>query len=476
MLDNYTFQRYKDVFTLSNSDTGLALSYSLVQQINCSTSTKVVSSGTLVVSPSSSVINIYFDGDYQLILTRVGGATTTLQIRNYLTLQRGLIYNLREVICGRASCADCIKQGLDDCVEYQGVFGQIIGYQYLIKPYSPDYCLEGNLVDAFIHQAIELNKCVIGQELNMQLYNEAMLSKITSSKKLVEYLATIYYLVFYFYEKLLAVDDTERAYVDAKYYWTQVQFCISKSGINIAQLQALFTSLTGNNNQSPTVGNVSKNFIFHSGLQTYTFSAADFTNNFSDPNGDNPGDVMLLNDTFSGQLYYNGSPIGGQGFIFNIANAGLLQYKYTPTESNRIFDIIYFQISDDNVTPKYSNMATFNISVTAYVNQPPSAVGNNSISIGNRVDRVFTLADFTTATTPPYADPESDGVYQLRVDSLPSIGILKLSGTPVTSGQIIAASDIVAGNFVYDAPNQDAAATVTFNFSLSDTGSHTFTS
>lgn len=476
MLSNYTFSRYCDNYLLGNTDTTTPLSYTLTMQVNCGSYLPVIGgSGTIAALGQITLPLPVGDADYQLILIGDGG-TTTIPFRSYLNLQRSLISNLQQALCNYQTCRDCTSQGLDDCINYQAVFAQIIGYQYLIKPYSPNYCLNGNLVDSFIHQAIELNKCNLDNLFNTQLTSEAMYGKIASSKQIVLYIATIYYLVFYYYERLLAIDANEQTYVDGKFSWSQIQGCINNIGMNLTSLSNLFISVTNENNLPPMVGNVIRHITYTSGLQTYTFSQADFTNNFADPQGNNPNQVMILNNVFNGALYYDGLLINGEGFIFDIANANQLTYKYTPTMTNHIYDIVYFQINDDNPTPKYSNMATFTIDVNAYVNLPPSAVGNNSITLTNRVVRVFTMADFTTGTTPPYADPEGDGVYQLRVDSLPSLGTLKLSGTLCTSAQIINASDIVAGNFVYDAPNQDAAAAVSFNFSLSDTGSHTFVS
>lgn len=478
MLSNYTFKRYLDNYLIGNTDTVSSLSYSLAIQVNCSNYVPIPGiSGTIAPLGSLSLPISSADGDYQLTLSS-NGQSAVIPFRDYITLQTSLISNLSKIICqGNDICKDCTGQGLDDCVDYQGVFSQIIGYQYLIDLYSPDYCINGDFMDSFIHQAIELNKCNLYGQLYNQLVTEQMIGKIINSKKTVYYLATIYYLVFYFYERLLAVDSTEQSYVDAKYSWSQVQYCMNTQGVNITQLSALFTSIIGSSvSKPPSVGNVIKHVTYTSGLQTYNFSQGDFTNNFADPQGNNPNQVMILNNVFNGALYYQGLLINGEGFTFPIANANQLVYKYTPTQTNHIYDKLYFQINDDNPTPKYSNMATFTIDVNAYVNQAPSAVGNNSITIGNRVDRVFTMADFTTNTTPPYSDPEGDAVYQLRVDTLPSLGTLKLSGTSISSGAIINASDIVAGNFVYDAPSQDAAAAVSFNFSLSDVGSHTFVS
>jgi len=123
-----------------------------------------------------------------------------------------------------------------------------------------------------------------------------------------------------------------------------------------------------------------------------------------------------------------------------------------------------------------NNMGLFTINNGAYVNQPPSQVGDYSMSVANRATTVLTLAMFTTNTTPAYSDPEGDAASAVRIDTLPGDGVLKLSGVNVTVGQIILAADINAGNLTYVSPNQDALDTDTFDFSVSDTGSGLFVS
>lgn len=133
-------------------------------------------------------------------------------------------------------------------------------------------------------------------------------------------------------------------------------------------------------------------------------------------------------------------------------------------------------ININGIKEKINNMAEFNITVGAYVNQAPSQVGDYSTSTANRTNKTLTLNMFTTDTTPAYADPEGDSAQAVRIDSLPSIGQLQLNGTPVGIGQIISVTDISNNNLVYVAPNQDALANVSFNFSVSDVGSGQFTS
>ena len=121
-----------------------------------------------------------------------------------------------------------------------------------------------------------------------------------------------------------------------------------------------------------------------------------------------------------------------------------------------------------------NNMGLFTINNGAYVNLPPSAVGDFNITVANRAVTVLTLAMFTTSTTPVYSDPEGDVAKEVRIDTLPVDGVLKLSGTNITTGQIIPVAGIVAGNLTYESPNQNALDTDTFNFSVSDLGSGMF--
>lgn len=120
-----------------------------------------------------------------------------------------------------------------------------------------------------------------------------------------------------------------------------------------------------------------------------------------------------------------------------------------------------------------NDMGTFTINSGSYVNLPPT-VGNYETTVVNRAVTTLTLAMFTTSTTPAYNDPEGDAAKQVRIDTLPATGILKLSGTNVTAGQIILVADIVAGNLTFTAPDLDTLASSQFLFSVSDTGSGNF--
>lgn len=81
---------------------------------------------------------------------------------------------------------------------------------------------------------------------------------------------------------------------------------------------------------------------------------------------------------------------------------------------------------------------------------------------------------FTTQTVPMYNDPEGDSVADVRIDSLPTTGILKLSGVNVVTDQIISVVDINNNLLTYKSPDEDTVSISSFTFSLRDTGSGQF--
>ncbi len=203
----------------------------------------------------------------------------------------------------------------------------------------------------------------------------------------------------------------------------------------------------------------------------YIFNENIFKESFYDAQGDSPLNVRISTLPIYGILTYNGQPIPNN-FIFNISNSSNLEYQRI---SNIAFaDIINFQTSDNNINQLYSNMATFTINVNQYINLPPDSIGDNEITTSNRQTLVFTQADFTSNTTPPYDDPEGDGPYKLKVKTLPSQGLLKLSGVNVIVNQEILFTQINSGLLTFVPTDTNAAFSVDFDFDISDLGSQQF--
>ena len=122
-------------------------------------------------------------------------------------------------------------------------------------------------------------------------------------------------------------------------------------------------------------------------------------------------------------------------------------------------------------------MALFNVTNQGYGNLPPTVVGDITINITyDDGEHIFTIADFTTGTTPVYSDPEGDDVETVKIVTLPTVGTLELSEVAVIAGDEITLADIVAGNLIY---NTDGIVTAgytdsTMTFNIADDGSSSY--
>jgi hypothetical protein len=123
-------------------------------------------------------------------------------------------------------------------------------------------------------------------------------------------------------------------------------------------------------------------------------------------------------------------------------------------------------------------MGLITIEILARSNRPPSSSGWLALSLGFNSTYTFTLQNFTTETTPSYVDPEGDALESIKIQSLPSKGVLKLSGSTISSApQIVTSSQLVSGNLTYESDAADLQG-YTDNymyFSVSDVGSSQFT-
>jgi hypothetical protein len=92
-------------------------------------------------------------------------------------------------------------------------------------------------------------------------------------------------------------------------------------------------------------------------------------------------------------------------------------------------------------------MATMTLEISTQFSRPPSQSGWLSIAMAYGASHTFTVANFTTETTPEYV---ADGVLShVKVSTLPVQGALLLSSVAVTVDQEISATDISASNLVY---------------------------
>jgi hypothetical protein len=111
----------------------------------------------------------------------------------------------------------------------------------------------------------------------------------------------------------------------------------------------------------------------------------------------------------------------------------------------------------------------YTITNSGLQNGRPTQIGANTLSILFGATHIFTLANFTTETTPAYQDPEGDALSTIKILSLPSTGTLKLNGVDVVLNQLITAGQLTTGNLTY-VSNGDG--NFLFQFDASDVGSN----
>jgi hypothetical protein len=204
------------------------------------------------------------------------------------------------------------------------------------------------------------------------------------------------------------------------------------------------------------------------------FTKKEIVNDFQDVDGDDVGSIIIKTLPTFGVLTFNDLPIIPE-FSFNISK--LESFKYVRISKSAYSDTFTYQVTDNNKNNKLSNMATMTINVNAYDNQPPS-IGDNEITIAFGQTKVYTVADFTTNTTPPYNDPEGDGPFKLKVTSLPITGELQLDSVPISENDEIFFVDIAKGLFTYvpDQSDPNGYSGDDFDFEISDLGSQQFSS
>ena len=208
----------------------------------------------------------------------------------------------------------------------------------------------------------------------------------------------------------------------------------------------------------------------------YTFQASDFLKNYTDKENNPAMSLYILSLPTYGVLKFGETIITSTKTIINLNEISRL--KYYRINPNSYTDTFNFKISDLNQNTKFTtNMATFTINVNAYENEPP-VIGDNEITINFGTTKTFSIADFTTNTTPAYSDPEGDGPFKLKITSLPGTGELRYDNIPVTINQEILFSNIGLGLLTYipDIVDLGGYSDDTFDFEISDLGSQEFSS
>lgn len=211
-------------------------------------------------------------------------------------------------------------------------------------------------------------------------------------------------------------------------------------------------SWSGTLNTAPTASN---NTIETKIGAIYTFTAADF--NFQDLEGDSFSQVQILTLPLLGGLFLSGNSIllldtisitdiNNGNFTFNPL-LGILGTSFT------------FKVHDGTV---YSD-ATYTMTLNLSPNNTPPTAANNTVTFDEDSSYTISVSDFQ------YSDAENNSLNQVRITTLPTNGLLTLSGVAVTLNQTINVADIESGNLIFTpAANANGVGYASFGFSVRD--------
>jgi len=181
-------------------------------------------------------------------------------------------------------------------------------------------------------------------------------------------------------------------------------------------------------NDPPIVSNVPK-----SGLEDtdISFASSDFINKFADVDGDAMIKIKVVTLPANGSLKLSGVPVtvGSE-----IAATNLSNLTFTPDANwngSTSFDWNGFDGTVYAIPDAQVNITLTNVNEKPTVaDVPKSGTEDNDV--------LFTATDFTSR----FADSESSPLTKIRVVSLPSNGILRLSGALIVAGDEISAANL----------------------------------
>lgn len=316
-------------------------------------------------------------------------------------------------------------------------------------------------------------------------------------------------------------------------YSTQFDFRVADVGSERYSNVGTITFTIKRQFSAPNVDDNSGNLI----SKVFTFGESSFTNNFADADGDGYHEVIIESLPIVPELKLLGGnvtvgtrflAVNASGLKFNLPDSyaiyndvlykfnesidkivtdyNNLGYNLTENSAGKLTftsgtdpsDVVFiqgtvipnsslqfnFKVTDDSDLHAESNVATFslipqgNVNIkTIYTNEPP-IVGDNEVGTRYTVPYEFDRSDFIEDTQPKFYDPNGDQPYELRVDSLPPNGVLYYNSIAVVVGDIfpfVGGIDDKKLTYVPDTSRMDIPF-VEFDFSVSDTGTKTFSS
>lgn len=214
MADTYTLSKYKDVYTLKNTDVLLQPFRFTVSKVECLLTT-VVKDMELGPGEEVNILAGLLDGQYQLFVYSDNSLTT---INYYYSLNIDIINSVEKVVCGCKDCNDC--EDCTDCDLYLSTITTALTYYFLNVPLYNE-----KLEDV----TISMN-CNTSEKVFCYL-SKQMITGDSDTKRLFLQMVGMYYLAFYYTDFSLAADLDEEVYIIEKYKSAKILKCLQNMGM-----------------------------------------------------------------------------------------------------------------------------------------------------------------------------------------------------------------------------------------------------
>ncbi len=199
----------------------------------------------------------------------------------------------------------------------------------------------------------------------------------------------------------------------------------------------------------------------------YVFTADDF--GFNDPDGNDFAAVKVTTLPGDGELSFDGGVISAGDVIAKVSiDEGLLVFTPDTGAFGEPYTTFTFQVQDDGGTAHGGadldpSANTMSINVGS-INDAPTGT-DGTVTIAEDGSHTFAVGDFG------FVDTDGNAFLAVKITSIAGFGSLKLDGVAVTTGDVIAVTDITAAKLVFTpAANAYGLGYATIGFAVQDDG------
>ena len=434
--------KVKEDYNIYNTSSN-SVYYNITEK-NCEGIETVLLSGN-IIEQSFITFSPTKDGEYLLTFTNQEDITKHIIISHYPALLNSFVKNIEELFCIENDCGcndiediNCIGKKAKQCLKYQNVLSESLFLFGLTRTLSP--CIENyNLLFNALYDNLDSNRCSLFSYFCEGQLDNKIKGTYNYNPNFIKKQIALIYLLLYFYEKELT--PTEKIYIDFlnnKYNYNVLKQCVSKTGIDILEVEQSFTLNYFNGCEDIpvcTLGCIISNELYQE--YTDTFDLNQQLNGIYHT-------IIVKNTCSTPQLFVNKAIYTDNTFSVIVkANSSTNPTTINPGEELTL-NIIY-----KGTKPVYSlipvyfnnegkNIALYNIVFreNIVVENTPPIIEDIVKVLENRTAYTFTIADFENHFT------DVDGDTLDKIVLLGDTSRFTLDGIPYESGTIITKANI----------------------------------